>query len=359
MALRELRSLVQGQALISPAPGSVQTSQPAAHGSPRQLGRFAADGARMVWAAPMSITSGTGRSVVHDRTRAVVNDLCPLCGSASWSVLVDGGPAGFEWVRCPCGLVFKQSEPATAAATGAEALGDADTAHYDEQYFGRYARRRRRRIRKSRRQILDALDALGALEVAPPGRLLDVGCSLGYALEAARGLGLEAAGVDLAGHAVAECRRAGFDARTGTLGALPFEDASFAVAVLKHVFEHTPAPREALRELRRVLVPGAAVFFAVPNLRYFKAVRDPATSRFFRGEAGRAHHVYYTPQTLSRLLEDEGFRVAAVHPRLVHRRASLLSRALEVAALPLRVPLRLFADAFGLRKEFWLVAVRT
>lgn len=301
----------------------------------------------------MSAAFEPGRSIGHERARAVIHTRCPVCASASWTVLVDGGPSGFEWVRCPCGIVFKRSEPAPDPSTEAVTLGDADTDRYDKEYFGRYARRRRRRIRKSRRQILDAL------EVAPPGRLLDVGCSLGYALEAARRLGLEAAGVDLAGHAVAECRRAGFDARTGTLGALPFEDASFAVAVLKHVFEHTAAPREGLKELRRVLVPGAAVFFAVPNLGYFKAARSPATSRFFRGEAGRAHYVYYSPSTLSRLLEDEGFRVTSVHPRLVHRRASVLRRVLEVAAMPLRVPPRLVADALGLRKEFWLVAVRT
>jgi len=206
---------------------------------------------------------------------------------------------------------------------------------------------------KSRRQILDAL------EVAAPGRLLDVGCSLGYALEAARSIGLEASGVDLSAHAVAECRRTGLDVHRGSLHALPFEDASFAVVVLKHVFEHTPHPREALAELRRVMIPGGAAFFAVPDVRYFKAARNPATARFYRGEAARAHFVYYSPRNLARLLEQEGFRVASVHPRLLHRRGGLAGAALEVLALPFRVPARLVAEALGLRKEFWLVAVRT
>ena len=131
-----------------------------------------------------------------------------------------------------------------------------------------------------------------------------------------------------------------------------------AVVVLKHVFEHTASPRAALAELKRVAKPGAAFFFAVPNAGYFKAARRPATSRFFRGEAGRAHFVCWSPATLGRLLEEEGFRVVSVHPRLLHRRSRGLRRCLEILAAPLRVPLRVAADALGLRKEFWLVAVR-
>lgn len=311
-------------------------------------------------------------TVAPHTSRRVIADSCPLCGSASWTPLVDGGPSGFEWVRCECTAVFKRAEPAVVAGEAASALthattdgasaGGSDVAglgdaandgHYDEEYFGRYARRRRRRVAKARRQILDALEATA------PGRLLDVGCSLGYTLEAARSLGLDAAGVDVSSHAIDECRRLGFDARRGTLDALPFEDGAFAIAVLKHVFEHTPTPRRTLAELRRVLAPGAAVFLAVPNGDYFKAVRSPATSRFFRGEAARAHFVYYTPATLSRLVEEEGFRVAAVHPCVLHRRGSIVRMAAEALALPLRLPLRALAEAAGLRKEFWLVAVRT
>ncbi len=289
-------------------------------------------------------------SAPSEANRRVVCETCPLCDATSWTAYAGDARKGFEWVRCACGCVFKRSEPATG--DGATEL-HAQDGHYGEEYFARYERRRRRRIAKSRRQILDAL------EVAPAGSLLDVGCSLGYTLEAARSLRLDAAGVDVSAHAVAECVRRGFDARRGDLDELPFEDGSFALAVLKHVFEHTPAPRLTLAELRRVLVPGGAVFFAVPNLGYFKASRSPETSRFFRGEGGKAHYIYYTPETLSRLLEQEGFRVTRVHPVLVHRRGPMALRVARTATLPIRAPLAALATAAGLRKEFWLVAVRT
>lgn len=278
------------------------------------------------------------------RERRTVRPSCPLCGSSAAATLVDDGD--LEWVRCSCGIVFKRRAPATGAADAAS-LGDGDAAGFE-----RYARRRRRRVAKSRRQILDAL------EVAPAGRLLDVGCSLGYAIEAAHSLGLAAVGVDVSPHAIAECRRRGYDARTGTLEALPFADASFEVVVLKHVFEHTSEPRRALAELRRVLVPGGALFLAVPNLEYRRAARRPGRSRFFRGRAGLEHAVYYTPATLSALVEEEGMRVASVHPRLVHRRSGAWRALPETLALSVRVPLRLAADLLHLRKEFWLVAVR-
>lgn len=271
---------------------------------------------------------------------------CPLCGGQGGALLDTRSP-GFEWTLCACGLVFRTREP-----DGGRPVGGDGAAPSDDDYFRRYARRRRRRVAKARRQVLDAL------EFAPRGRLVDVGCSLGYTMEAARSLGLDAAGVDVSAHAVASCRRAGFDAREGDLHHLPFDDAMFSVAILKHVFEHTPAPREALRELRRVLAPGGAAFFAVPNGDWRRATRAAATSRFFRGDTAWDHFVYYTPATLSRLVADEGFRVAAVHPVLVHRRAGLLRALADVATAPLRVPLRAAAEALALRKEFWLVAVR-
>lgn len=282
-------------------------------------------------------------------SRRVVLERCPLCGDASPTVIADGGPEGFEWVRCACGLVYKRSEPEDSPA--AEALGD-EGGHYDPEYFERYARRRRRRIAKSRRQVLDAL------EVARPGPLLDVGCSLGYALEAADSLGLDASGLDLSRYAVEECLGLGFEARVGTLERIPYDNAAFAVVVMKHVFEHTPRPREALAELKRVLRPGGAVFLAVPNAEYFKAALFPGRSRFFRGEAGRSHYVCWSPGTLTEMLEDEGFEVASVHPVLLHRRAPLRERIAEALALPLRVTGRLLLSGLDLRKEFWLVAVR-
>jgi 2-polyprenyl-3-methyl-5-hydroxy-6-metoxy-1,4-benzoquinol methylase len=282
--------------------------------------------------------------------QVVVLAACPLCGSA------DAAPHAvypeLTWVRCGCGLIYKR-----AAAPSLLSGAIYDPGYFragDRKHSHSYDRRTGHRVRKSRRQILDALNHTA------PGAVLDVGCSLGYTLRAARDLGLGCAGMDIAPFAVEACRRQGFRAALGSVEAVPYRSREFAVVVMKHVLEHTPRPREALVEVARVLRPGGALFVAVPHAAYHKAVRNPRASRFFRPDTpgGTEHFVYFTPATLSRMLEECRFRTARVHPHLLHRRGGTASRLLDlVLALP-RAAWGALLSGFSLRKEFWLVAVR-
>lgn len=271
---------------------------------------------------------------------------CPLCGASDAGVVCEFPE--FTWVKCGCGLIYKRDESIPEV-------------QYHQEYFAnrsssrrRYDQRTRRRINKSRSQILDVLNHTA------PGPLLDVGCSLGYTLRAAADLGLPATGVDISEHAVAVCRDQGFAAEIGTLDELPFDDGSFQLVIMKHVLEHTPRPREALGEIRRVLRAGGGVFIAVPHGGYLKSRLDPAGSRFYRPEVGGAqHYVYYTPATLSHLLRDEGFDpVSRAHPQLVHRRAGIGRKVGEVAVAPLRYAFQRARSLIALDKEFWVTAVR-
>jgi ubiquinone/menaquinone biosynthesis C-methylase UbiE len=182
---------------------------------------------------------------------------------------------------------------------------------------------------------------------------------MGYALEAAASLGLPAAGTDVSDYAVAQCRKLGFRAERGTLDALPFADAEFAIVTMKHVLEHTPEPRRALAEARRVLRPGGALFIAIPDARYHKAQRSPATSGcYLPARGGTEHFVYYEPQTLAKLLGECGFRTVRVHPLLVQPGAKPQVRFAQMLFAPLRLLGQWLAEALHLRKEFWLVAIR-
>ena len=71
------------------------------------------------------------------------------------------------------------------------------------------------------------------------------------------------------------------------------------------------------------------------------------------------HFIYYTPATLTRLLQEEGFTVASVHPQLVHRGAPLPLRLWQIMIAPLRWSLQRLVYGLGLKKEFWLVAVKS
>lgn len=273
---------------------------------------------------------------------------CALCGGSRQTPLCEFPE--FNWLRCECGLIFKDREPADEIAM-----------EYEEEYFSNpsdarraYGSRTRRRISKSAAQILDVLNHVS------PGPLLDIGSSLGYTLEAAQQLDLPATGVDISKHAVEICAEMGFPAKQAPMDNLPFPDDAFQLVMMKHVLEHTPDPRTVLREVRRVMRAGAGLFVAVPHAGYRRAKRDPCNARFYLPQhGGLRHYIYYTPETLSRLLGEEGFKVVRIHPHLLHRRVNPGRKALEIVTSPVTALVEGLRTRLAIRKEFWVVAVKT
>src|SRR5689334_4479907 len=99
------------------------------------------------------------------------------------------------------------------------------------------------------------------LRIGPETRLLDVGCGAGLALQLAGKRGAAVAGLDAAEGLVEVARRRNPDAdvRLGDLEQLPFPDATFTAATSFNAVQYASDPTAALRELRRVLVPGSPV----------------------------------------------------------------------------------------------------
>ncbi|HEV3033663.1 MAG TPA: class I SAM-dependent methyltransferase, partial [Solirubrobacteraceae bacterium] len=110
------------------------------------------------------------------------------------------------------------------------------------------------------------LARLGSLPQHPV--IVDLGCSTGYLLEDLQseypdavltGIDLVAAGLRKAHHNVPDARLLQAD-----VCALPLEDQSVDAAVSANLLEHVPDDQLALRELRRVLSPGARGVLVVP-----------------------------------------------------------------------------------------------
>ena len=125
------------------------------------------------------------------------------------------------------------------------------------------------------------------------GRLLEIGCSAGAALDVARRMGWQVKGVDLCAASSAHAReRLGLDVFTGTVEAAAYPDDCFDVVFSNAVLEHLADPLSTLRECRRILRPGGVFYADTVNW-------DSYTRRLLGGGwkylSPRAHVHLYTP----------------------------------------------------------------
>jgi 2-polyprenyl-3-methyl-5-hydroxy-6-metoxy-1,4-benzoquinol methylase len=137
-------------------------------------------------------------------------------------------------------------------------------------------------------------------------RMLDVGCSTGFVVEAARQRGWDAVGLDLNPSAVEFGRSRGLDLRGVALEDAEFEPASFDAVCLFDVLEHLLDPVRTLRACVRLVRPGGILFLYVPNY--------DSASRLLMGKDAHfiwpTHHLnYYTPTTIQDLLRRQGLRI--------------------------------------------------
>lgn len=139
---------------------------------------------------------------------------------------------------------------------------------------------------------------VAAVVEARPRRILEVGCGWGELAEwLARETGAEVVATDLSPRMVELARDRGLDARVADVQELPFEDASFDVAVAAWMLYHAPKLDRAIAELARVLRPGGRLVAATNSRFHLIELRElvgsgPSTLRFAR-ETGeeqlRAH----------------------------------------------------------------------
>jgi SAM-dependent methyltransferase len=204
------------------------------------------------------------------------------------------GTALADIVRCPvCGHAQLERMPA-----GAE-LSEAYTAAESGDYIAEEAGQR-----ETARRILAEIE-----RHRRPGRLLDLGCWVGFLLDEARGRGWHALGIEPSAFASEYARdRFGLDVRTEGLLEAELESRSFDAAVLADVIEHLPDPGAALDRLADVLAPEGVIALALPD----------AGSRLARAMGRRwwsvipTHLHYFTRASLELLLERHGYRVLRI-----------------------------------------------
>jgi glycosyltransferase involved in cell wall biosynthesis/SAM-dependent methyltransferase len=238
-----------------------------------------------------------------------------------------GRPAPAEPGACEaCGAALRPSRLlyggrryARCARCGARRVLTLPTAvQTRHEYQVRYTRRfPPGRIEPARRHVLTSI-AARARELAPPGRLLDVGCGGGHFMEAARTAGWRPVGSDLSHEACVTARDvAGAPAVNGDAEALPFRAGTLDAVALVNVLDHTTRPRAVMREAARVLRPGGLLIVRVPNGAFHPAWarllgRLGPLARWRGWDAYPILHVFaFGPTALRRLVERGGFEVLA------------------------------------------------
>jgi 2-polyprenyl-3-methyl-5-hydroxy-6-metoxy-1,4-benzoquinol methylase len=157
----------------------------------------------------------------------------------------------------------------------------------------------------SSRSINAHLSLNTLMPLVPQGRLLDVGCSTGYFLNAAR-LHYDVQGIEPSQQAAKYAReQLKLNVRTGSLEEASLPEASFAAVTLIDVIEHLTDPMGALRQVHRLLQPNGCLYLVTPNI-------GSLTARLLgkRWWGLRPAHIYYfSRSTLKAMLEKAGFEV--------------------------------------------------
>ena len=165
-------------------------------------------------------------------------------------------------------------------------------------------------LRESRLRKLMAL-----LAAERPGRLLDVGCAAGElaALAMSRGWRVDGVEREPALAEAARTRAVAVHLLDFDVAPLPWERATFDVAIAGEVIEHLVDTDHLLAELARVVRPGGILIVTTPNLASFENRVRLLFGRYpmwmDHRVAGAGHLRYYTPRVLRAQLATHGFRV--------------------------------------------------
>lgn len=132
------------------------------------------------------------------------------------------------------------------------------------------------------------------------GNILDVGCSLGFFLDAAREHGFDTYGVEPVESAATFARTSlNLNISNTTLGQAKYPDRFFDVICLFDVLEHIPAPLEILSEVKKILKDDGLLVIQCPNISSNMA---KLTRQYWRWLLAPQHLFHFSLGTLTSLL---------------------------------------------------------
>ncbi len=227
---------------------------------------------------------------------------CDLCGSDDCSRELEKN--GCTIVKCgDCGLVYVNPRPTEAylsAEVYTEAYFNAEKGYGIADLFG--AGHREARARADR--ILDDVE-----KRISPGNVFDVGCSAGFVLEKARERGWNTRGIELSDFAASYAREElGLDVATGSLTDTTVElpENAFDLVLMLDVIEHFTSPSTALARTADMMKSNGLLYMNTPN---YDSPPVRALGAGWGNITPEHHLFYFTPDTLERMLDKNGFKI--------------------------------------------------
>jgi SAM-dependent methyltransferase len=201
------------------------------------------------------------------------------------------GTALANIVRCHnCGHMQLERMPSE------EELGLAYAEAESEDYVGEEAGQR-----ATARLVLDRIE-----HHVTAGRIVDLGCWVGFLLSESKRRGWDAVGVEPSEFASSYARETlGLDVRTADLFDADLREHEAQAVFMGDVIEHIPAAGEAIGRVGSLLAPGGVVALALPDAG--SRVAHLMGRRWWSVIPTHVH--YFTRRSMATLLNRQGFEV--------------------------------------------------
>lgn len=219
---------------------------------------------------------------------------CPVCHSNQHSLA--GTKNGHDIHYCDaCACLFVDPMPSQA---------ELDAFYQDYHKTKQYAAKLGSKVRRATRRIW----WLGRKREGR--KFLDVGCNVGFAVEAARKLGYDAVGIDVDCKAVETAGKLFPKARfkCGSLEKLASDQERFDLVYCSEVIEHLPKVDDFLQALRKVMNEGAILYLTTPDVGHFSLPRNFQELMQWNGIRPPEHLIYFSRKSMKYLLHKHGFQ---------------------------------------------------
>lgn len=141
------------------------------------------------------------------------------------------------------------------------------------------------------------------------GKVLEVGCSVGFMLEVLRKKGYVAEGLEPSLDGVKIARSKGFTVYQGYLENKKIAGSPYDALILNHVFEHLPDLYKGCGSIQKLLKKNGVVLINCPNFGSLEGEFLKASWRFLQPHE---HFSQFTPRSMQTVLEKNGFEILSL-----------------------------------------------